>query len=162
MDVSCVSFGNLSELCLPAWIYLVLPVGACLLFMAGTECKISLLYCMARHNCVVDHMVRNPRPSPSIFAYCKRSKTGGGEGLGTRLLGEGKKGEGKKVDGSKKRRGVGKEREWWEEQRSARIEGGGGSVLCECVHVDHILRHSWEGRLQCSVTYCTYGYTFYC
>ena len=26
-----------------------------------------------------------PRPSPSIFAYCKRSKTGGIEGLGTRL-----------------------------------------------------------------------------
>ena len=26
-----------------------------------------------------------PRPSPSVFAYCKRSKTGGVEGLGTRL-----------------------------------------------------------------------------
>jgi len=25
------------------------------------------------------------RPSPSVFAYCKRSKTGGVEGLGTRL-----------------------------------------------------------------------------
>ena len=26
-----------------------------------------------------------PRPSPSVFAYYKRSKTGGVEGLGTRL-----------------------------------------------------------------------------
>ena len=26
-----------------------------------------------------------PRPSPSVFANCKRSKTGGVEGLGTRL-----------------------------------------------------------------------------
>jgi len=26
-----------------------------------------------------------PRPSPSVFAYCKRLKTGGIEGLGTRL-----------------------------------------------------------------------------
>ena len=25
------------------------------------------------------------RPSPSVFGYCKRSKTGAGEGLGTRL-----------------------------------------------------------------------------
>jgi len=30
-------------------------------------------------------MMKFPRPSPSIFAYCKRSKTGGVEGLGTRL-----------------------------------------------------------------------------
>jgi len=29
-------------------------------------------------------MIRNPRPSPSVFSYCKL-KTGGGEGLGTRL-----------------------------------------------------------------------------
>ena len=35
--------------------------------------------------CAADHVVRNPRPSPSVFAYCKRSKTGGGKGLGTRL-----------------------------------------------------------------------------
>ena len=30
-------------------------------------------------------MMKFPRPSPSIFAYCKRSKTGGLEGLGMRL-----------------------------------------------------------------------------
>ena len=35
--------------------------------------------------CAVDHMVRFTRPSPSIFAYCKRPKTGGREGLATRL-----------------------------------------------------------------------------
>ena len=36
-------------------------------------------------SCAVDHVVRFARPSPSVFAYCKRSKTGAGEGLGTRL-----------------------------------------------------------------------------
>ena len=35
--------------------------------------------------CAPDHVVRFTRPSPSIFAYCKRSKTGSGEGLGMRL-----------------------------------------------------------------------------
>ena len=32
-----------------------------------------------------DHVVRFTRPSGSVFAYCKRSKTGVGERLGTRL-----------------------------------------------------------------------------
>ena len=32
-----------------------------------------------------DHVIRFPRPSPSIFAHCKRSRTGGVEGMGTRL-----------------------------------------------------------------------------
>ena len=32
------------------------------------------------------HVRRFPRPSPSVFAYWKRSKAGGVEGLGTRLL----------------------------------------------------------------------------
>jgi len=32
-----------------------------------------------------DHVMKFPRPSPSVFAYCKRSKTGGVEGLGMRL-----------------------------------------------------------------------------
>ena len=31
------------------------------------------------------HVRRFPRPSPSVFAYWKRSKAGGAEGLGTRL-----------------------------------------------------------------------------
>jgi len=33
----------------------------------------------------MDYVMKFPRPSPSIFAYCKQSKTGGVEGLGTRL-----------------------------------------------------------------------------
>ena len=33
----------------------------------------------------VYHVRRFPRPSPSVFAYWKRSKAGGVEGLGTRL-----------------------------------------------------------------------------
>ena len=32
-----------------------------------------------------DHVVRFTRPSGSVFAYCKRSKTGAREGLGMRL-----------------------------------------------------------------------------
>ena len=31
------------------------------------------------------HMINDTRPSPSVFAYCKQSKTGQWEGLGTRL-----------------------------------------------------------------------------
>ena len=33
----------------------------------------------------VIHVIKWTRPSPSIFAYCKRSETGRWEGLGTRL-----------------------------------------------------------------------------
>ena len=33
----------------------------------------------------VTHVTLSPRSSPSIFAYCKRSKTGGGNGLKTRV-----------------------------------------------------------------------------
>ena len=33
----------------------------------------------------VIHVINDTRPSPSIFAYCKRSKTGRWEGLGTKL-----------------------------------------------------------------------------
>ena len=36
-------------------------------------------------SCAVDHVVRFTRPSGSVFAYCKQSKTGAREGLGTRL-----------------------------------------------------------------------------
>ena len=32
------------------------------------------------------HMTKSPNPPHSIFAYCKRSKTGGGNSLGTRLV----------------------------------------------------------------------------
>jgi len=33
-----------------------------------------------------DHVMKFCRPSLSIFAHCKQSKTGGVEGLGTRLI----------------------------------------------------------------------------
>ena len=33
----------------------------------------------------VTHVTLSPRPSPSVFAYSMRSKTGSGNGLGTRL-----------------------------------------------------------------------------
>ena len=32
-----------------------------------------------------DHVMKFPKSFPSVLAYCKRSKTGGVEGLGTRL-----------------------------------------------------------------------------
>ena len=35
--------------------------------------------------CAASHVRRFPRPSPSVFAYWKRSKAGDVEGLGTRL-----------------------------------------------------------------------------
>jgi len=31
------------------------------------------------------HMIRSPRPPPSIFVYCYPSSSGGGNGLGARL-----------------------------------------------------------------------------
>ena len=34
----------------------------------------------------VTHVTLSPRPSPFAFVYCKQSKTGGGNNLGTRLL----------------------------------------------------------------------------
>ena len=59
---------------------------------SSTERKIGLLPSMAIHIYVTtcdayaaDHVVRFTRPSPSIYAYCKRSKNGAGEGLGTGL-----------------------------------------------------------------------------
>jgi len=33
-----------------------------------------------------DHVMKFPRPSSSVFAYCKQSETGGIEGLGRRLI----------------------------------------------------------------------------
>ena len=44
---------------------------------------ISVTKCDAR---AADHVVRFTRPSGSIFAYCKQSKTETGEGLGTKLM----------------------------------------------------------------------------
>ena len=45
---------------------------------------------MSRHppSCLPDvmHVTLPPRPSPLIFAYCKQTKAGGGNGLGTRLV----------------------------------------------------------------------------
>ena len=71
---------------------MLLSVGTCLVFIASTEHKIGLLPSMVIHisvttcdACAVDHVVRFTGPSPSAFAYCKQSKTGGWEGLGMRL-----------------------------------------------------------------------------
>ena len=73
--------------------HLMFSVGACLVFVASTERKISLLHSAAIDISLIkcdvhaaDHVVRFTRPSHSVFAYCKRSKTGAGEGLGTRLV----------------------------------------------------------------------------
>ena len=92
-----MSFGNPSELFFLAricFLHLMLfSISACLVFVASTERKIGLLPSMAIHlsvttcdACAVDDVLRFTRPSPSVFEYCKRSKTGAGEGLGTRLI----------------------------------------------------------------------------
>ena len=91
-----MSFGNPSELFFLAqicFLRLMFSVSARLVFVASTERKISLLPSMAIHisvttcdACAADHVLRFTRPSPSIFADCKRSKIGAGEGLGTRLV----------------------------------------------------------------------------
>ena len=72
---------------------MLFSVGACLVFVASTERKIGLFPSIAIHisvttcdACAADHVVRFTRPSPSVFAYCKRSKAGAREGLGTRLI----------------------------------------------------------------------------
>ena len=85
-----MSFGNPLELFLLALICFVrlmlFSVSTCLVFIASTERKIGLLPSMAVHisvttcdTCAADHVVRFTRPSPSVFAYCKQSKAGGGE-----------------------------------------------------------------------------------
>ena len=67
---------------------MLFSVGACLVFIASTERKIGFLTSMAIHISVTTCDVLGfTRPSPSVFAYCKRSKTGAREGLGTRLDG---------------------------------------------------------------------------
>ena len=92
-----MSFSNPSELFLLAricFVHLILfSVITCLVFVASTERKIGLLPSMAIHICVTtcdacatDHVARFTRPSPSAFAYCKRSKNGAGEALGARLV----------------------------------------------------------------------------
>ena len=90
-------FGNPSELFLLARIGIVrlmlFSISTFLVFVASTERKICLLCSMAIHisvttcdGCAADHMVRFTRPCLSVFAYCKQSRTGGREGLGTRLV----------------------------------------------------------------------------
>ena len=61
-------------------------INACLLFVAGKECKIGFLHSMTMHRgemkCddrAVDYVVRNSRPCPSNFAYYKLLKTGARE-----------------------------------------------------------------------------------
>ena len=73
---------------------MLFSISACLVFVASSECKFGLLpehgytYSVTTCDaCAVDHVVRFTRPSPSVFAYCKRSNTGAGEGLGMRLVG---------------------------------------------------------------------------
>ena len=74
------------------FVCLMFFAGACHVFVVSTERKIGLLPSMGIHIsvmtfdiCAVDHVVGITRPSPSVFAYCKQSETGGKEGLGTRL-----------------------------------------------------------------------------
>ena len=55
--------------------------------MCVCMCVVCVCVCVRVCVCVCGlvHVVRFTRPSGSVFAYYKRSKTGAGEGLGTRL-----------------------------------------------------------------------------
>ena len=60
-------------------------------FVASTECKTGLIHHLAvgrgmttYYGCTADHVMKFPRPSPSIFTYCKQSIMGRVEDLGTR------------------------------------------------------------------------------
>ena len=57
------------------------------LLQLGTAPGVSTLYLPDQ---MLPHVTRSPRPSLSVFAYGKQSRTGGIEGLGMRLgkLGE--------------------------------------------------------------------------
>ena len=46
-------------------------------YNVGPTCTSSLERSLAYISCATDHVARFPRTSPSVFAYCKRSKTGG-------------------------------------------------------------------------------------
>ena len=48
-------------------------------------CPAPFHVCLPSVYLMSPHMTKSPRPSPSVFAYCKRSNTGGGNGLGMRL-----------------------------------------------------------------------------
>ena len=56
------------------------------------QCEIGIIIvgapppiCIPSVYLILLHLTRSPRLSPSIFACCKRSNTGGGSGLGMRL-----------------------------------------------------------------------------
>ena len=91
VDISYMSFSNPSELSLLALIcfacLMFFSDSTCLIFVASTEHEIAFslawLYIHVSISvtcdaCAVDHMVKFTRPSPSVFAYCKRSKPGAG------------------------------------------------------------------------------------
>ena len=69
---------------------MLFSVAACFSFTARTESRsvfstthISVTTC---DTCAMDHVVRFTRPSPTVFVYCKQSRTGGGEGLAMWLV----------------------------------------------------------------------------
>ena len=65
----------------------------CLQCQGLVDVKEELLYTVGHHLSVCLpsvymaslHMIKSPRPSPSVFVCCKRSNIGGGKGLRTRL-----------------------------------------------------------------------------
>ena len=58
-----------------------------LLFFDRLQLWIRISYCVWNPWCqpCCDQVIRFSRPSPSVFAYCKRTKAGDIDGLGTRL-----------------------------------------------------------------------------
>ena len=92
-------FCSLLQSWLSAWVCFIhlvqLSAGVCPVFIASTDQSRTSLGCWKEvwwhDGCGVDHVMKFSRPSPSVFTYWKRSKTGGIEGLGTRLGNESSK-----------------------------------------------------------------------
>ena len=78
----CFRVGYVLEVGLVSWLELVLLLQ--LLCSWRYKCEYVSMSRICDATRCTDH-VRFTRPSGSVFAYYKRSKTGAGEGLGTRL-----------------------------------------------------------------------------
>ena len=79
----CFRLGNVLEVGLVSWLELVLFLQ--LLCSWRYKCEYATMSRTCDVTRATDHVVRFTRPSGSVFAYCKRSKTWAEESLGTRL-----------------------------------------------------------------------------
>ena len=82
----CFRLGDVLEVGLVFWLELVLFLQLIYSCMWRYKCEYVSMSRICDVSRAANHVVRFTRPSGSIFAYCKRSKTRAGEGLGMRLI----------------------------------------------------------------------------